>query len=84
MSDDRQTALRSVLDPTPDELRAMLSAVTDFAVGVAEGIPTSRAATLDGAEDGRAPNVLASRVLDEPSNDRRNGRPGDRDDHSIR
>ena len=40
---------RPALDPTPDEMRAMLSAASDFAVRVVEGIPTSRASTTDGA-----------------------------------
>lgn len=44
------TTAASVLEPTPDEMRLMMEAVSAFAVEVLEGIPTSRAATTDGAE----------------------------------
>jgi aromatic-L-amino-acid/L-tryptophan decarboxylase len=60
MADDRLTGKRSVLDPTPDEMRAMLSSASDFAVRVVEGIPASRASTSEGAEE-------LARSLDEPS-----------------
>jgi aromatic-L-amino-acid decarboxylase len=41
----------SPLEPTPAEMRAIMEAVTTFAVQVREGIPTARASTTEGAEE---------------------------------
>ncbi|MBA3338504.1 MAG: hypothetical protein H0T54_01910, partial [Geodermatophilaceae bacterium] len=48
---DRQAvSTPTVLEPTPDQIRAIMAEVSDFAGAVLEGIPTSRASTSDGAE----------------------------------
>ncbi len=38
------------LEPTLDEMRAMMAAISEFAVSVLDGIPHSRASNSDGAE----------------------------------
>lgn len=61
----------TVLEPTPDEMRAIMELVSAFAVEVREGIPTSRAATTDGAkalarslvEDSPAPASLEALLV---------------------
>lgn len=39
------------LSPTPDEMRAVMERLTEFAVSVVEGIPGSRASTAEGAAE---------------------------------
>jgi hypothetical protein len=39
----------TALEPTPDEMRAMMRTASEFAASVLEGIPNSRAYNPDGA-----------------------------------
>jgi aromatic-L-amino-acid decarboxylase len=41
----------TVLEPTLEEMRAMMAAVSEFALAVLNGIPSSRASTPNGAEE---------------------------------
>jgi hypothetical protein len=63
MDPARTKARASVLEPTVDEMRAMMAAVSEFAVSVLEGIPHSRASTSDGAAQlARAPHCGAPTI----------------------